>query len=343
MKQLILLLIALALLIQSCHKDQSVTVKPEVSTTAITAIGYDSARGGGVVSFQTSASIIARGICWSKTANPTIADFKTLDGAGTGQFNSVLTDLSPVTTYHVRAYATTSEGTFYGDDVEFKTTMATLELEAIKDTSIFNNLAGDSPQKDYGAGGSELLRVGYSQSEDAYARTLIQFDVTGIPSNAVIDSVSLQFTTGKSGTNLSKILMYRLTQAWSEGTTTEGCNYYSSCQTMGSVIAPTGTDATWINTMNTTLPWNTPGGTFISTVSATSTDANATPDFFTSTMMLDDVQGWVTTPSSNFGWILKIDEPSVTTTGALKRYVSREAVLDPLHPATKPTLTVVYH
>ena len=225
----------------------------------------------------------------------------------------------------------------------FTTTVATIELIAIKDTSIFNNLAGDSPQKDYGAGGSELLRVGYSLSEDAYARTLIQFDLTVIPSSAVIDSVSLQFTTGKSGINQSEIYMYRLTQEWSEGTTTEGCDYYSSCQTMGSPIASTGTDATWINTMNTTSPWNTTGGTFVSTVSATSGDPNATLDLFISATMINDVRGWVTNPSSNFGWILKINEPSVTTSGALKRYVSRNAVLDPLYPATKPTLTVVYH
>ncbi len=296
-----------------------------------------------MITYQTSAGIITRGVCWSTSPSPTIDDSKTQDGTGTGQYSSTLKNLAPSTKYYVRAYATTSAGTFYGDEVQFTTTVATVVLDAIKDTSIFNNLAGDSPQKDYGAGGSQLLRVGYSMSEDTYGRTLIQFDLSTIPTNATIDSVGLQFSTGKSGTNVQKIYVYRLTQAWTEGTTTEGCNYYGSCQPMGTIIATGGTDATWINTSNTSNAWNTAGGTFLSTISATSTDVGATPDLFVSAGLIADVQEWVTNSSSNFGWILKIDEPSATTTGELKRYVSKDAVLDPLYPAGKPKLVVVYH
>ena len=47
-----------------------------------------------------------------------------MDGSGTGTFASALTGLEPSTTYYVRAYATNSAGTAYGDETSFKTTYA---------------------------------------------------------------------------------------------------------------------------------------------------------------------------------------------------------------------------
>jgi uncharacterized protein (TIGR02145 family) len=49
---------------------------------------------------------------------------KTVDGSGTGSFTSAITDLQPGTTYYVRAYATNSIGTSYGEQQSF-TTLAT--------------------------------------------------------------------------------------------------------------------------------------------------------------------------------------------------------------------------
>lgn len=94
---------------------------PTVSTAAITEITSSTATSGGDVSFDGGTPVTARGVCWSTSANPTIADDLTTDGSGTGAFASVITGLSPGTTYHVRAYATNSIGTAYGDDLEFET------------------------------------------------------------------------------------------------------------------------------------------------------------------------------------------------------------------------------
>jgi hypothetical protein len=110
---------------------------------------------------------------------------------------------------------------------------------------------------------------------------------------------------------------------------------------MGTPIASGGTDATWINTSNLSNPWDTPGGTFIATASATSTDDAR--EQFSSSGLIDDVTKWVTDPSTNFGWILKVDEPNVLASGSLKRYVSKDAVLDPAYPAESPKLIIVYH
>jgi hypothetical protein len=94
-------------------------VLPTVTTTAITGITSTSATGGGNVTSDGGAAVTARGVCWSTSSNPTISGNKTTDGSGMGIFTSSLTGLAPNTLYYVRAYATNSLGTAYGDPVTF--------------------------------------------------------------------------------------------------------------------------------------------------------------------------------------------------------------------------------
>ena len=92
-------------------------------TTAIpSSITPNSALSGGNVVHVAGGSVTARGACWNTSANPTIDDNITMDDVGEGSFTSTLTGLIPGTIYHVRAYATNSEGTVYGNDVSFTTT-----------------------------------------------------------------------------------------------------------------------------------------------------------------------------------------------------------------------------
>jgi hypothetical protein len=97
------------------------SVAPTVTTTTISAIADITATSGGNVISDGGASVTARGVCWSTSANPTIANSHTTDGTGTGVFVSSLTGLLRETTYHVRAYATNSVGTSYGNDLSFLT------------------------------------------------------------------------------------------------------------------------------------------------------------------------------------------------------------------------------
>jgi len=94
---------------------------PSVTTAAITGIATTSATGGGNVIAYGGQAVTARGVCWSLSANPTVTDSHTTDGTGTGIYSSSLTSLATGTTYHVRAYATNSVGTAYGNDVPFTT------------------------------------------------------------------------------------------------------------------------------------------------------------------------------------------------------------------------------
>ena len=63
----------------------------------------------------------ARGVCWGTNQNPAITGYKTIDGTGIGAFSSLVTGLSPVTLYYLRAYATNSSGTSYGSQINFTT------------------------------------------------------------------------------------------------------------------------------------------------------------------------------------------------------------------------------
>lgn len=94
---------------------------PSVTTNAISSIINISAIGGGNVTDDAGALVSARGICWSTTNNPTLTNSYTTNGSGIGTFVSSLTNLTPGTTYYVRAYATNSNGTAYGNEVNFTT------------------------------------------------------------------------------------------------------------------------------------------------------------------------------------------------------------------------------
>lgn len=94
---------------------------PILTTAAISAITQTGAVSGGEITSDGGASITARGVCWSTEQNPTVGDNKTEDGTGSGSFTSSITGLSPETTYYVRAYASNSAGTAYGNQEDFTT------------------------------------------------------------------------------------------------------------------------------------------------------------------------------------------------------------------------------
>lgn len=93
---------------------------PEVTTTEVDVSGYNTESGGNVLS-DSGFAITGRGVCWSSSVYPTLSDFYTSDGSGTGSYTSILSTLSENTEYFVRAYATNENGTNYGDQINFTT------------------------------------------------------------------------------------------------------------------------------------------------------------------------------------------------------------------------------
>jgi uncharacterized protein (TIGR02145 family) len=107
----------------SCVVDEASIELPTLTTTTVTNITQTTASSGGAITNDGGADITAKGVVWSTTTNPTLdaSDGVTNDGTGTTEFNSDLTGLTAGTTYYVRAYATNSAGTGYGNEVEFAT------------------------------------------------------------------------------------------------------------------------------------------------------------------------------------------------------------------------------
>lgn len=98
-------------------------VVPTVTTTVPVVTGGATATTGGNVTSTGGAAVTARGVCWSTSPNPTVADAKTSNGAGAGSFTSALAGLSVGTAYYVRAYAVNSAGTAYGGPQSFTITL----------------------------------------------------------------------------------------------------------------------------------------------------------------------------------------------------------------------------
>jgi uncharacterized protein (TIGR02145 family) len=97
-------------------------VLPTLTTTDISSVTSSTAVSGGSIISSGGGQITAKGVCWSTSQNPVItADSKTSNGTGTASFTSNLTLLTPNTTYYVRAYASNTIGTGYGNEVSFKT------------------------------------------------------------------------------------------------------------------------------------------------------------------------------------------------------------------------------
>ncbi|HET6993930.1 MAG TPA: hypothetical protein VFI06_03060 [Chitinophagaceae bacterium] len=103
----------------SFNTPQAPAQLPTVSTTSITGVTSSSASSGGNVTSDGGATVTSRGVCWNTSPNPTTANSKTTNGSGTGSFTSSITGLSPSTLYYVRAYATNSAGTAYGNSLNF--------------------------------------------------------------------------------------------------------------------------------------------------------------------------------------------------------------------------------
>lgn len=127
---------------------------PTVTTNDVTSITFNSAVCGGEVTNDGGAEVTSRGICWSTSQNPTISNNHTSDGNGLGVFTSNITGLTENTTYYVRAYATNSEGTNYGEQKTFTT-----QHDVVVPTVTTNNVTNISTNS--ATCGGDVMSAGY--------------------------------------------------------------------------------------------------------------------------------------------------------------------------------------
>lgn len=141
---------------------------PTVTTTTASNIMATTATSGGNVTGNGGFPVTARGICWNTGGYPDISDPHTTSGAGNGSFTANITGLDPGTTYHVRAYATNSMGTSYGQDLSFSTPngLPTVTVSVPTNTiTATNAVLSGNVTSDYG---SAITERGFCWSTNQY-------------------------------------------------------------------------------------------------------------------------------------------------------------------------------
>lgn len=197
----------------------------------------------------------------------------------------------------------------------------TVVLMPMKDNSMYQSSANNSN------GAGMFLFSGLTCASSS-RRALMQFDVSSIPSDATILSVSLSVNSNRSGLSATASDVYalhRVTTDWGEGASNENLGLGAPAQ------AP---DATWNNAMTGSSAWTTPGGDFIGTPSSSATFVpTGISTIPTSANLVADVQNWIDGVQPNYGWILIGSESNPCTA---RRFASRE------NASNQPMLTITY-
>lgn len=128
---------------------------PTVTTDAAYNISTTTAQGGGNILSDGGAAVTARGLCWSTSPFPTTSDQTRAGGSGTGSFTATISGLTENTTYYIRAYATNSSGTAYGNQVSFSTSeagvLATVTTDAVTDITENSAVCGGNVTSEGGS------------------------------------------------------------------------------------------------------------------------------------------------------------------------------------------------
>ncbi len=114
---------------------------PTVTTQAVSGIDATTATGNGNITNLGEENPSEHGVCWNTTGTPTTDDNHTTEGSvtSTGSFSSSITGLTEGETYYVRAYATNSGGTSYGNEVSFTAVASVSQTWTIELTDSFGD------------------------------------------------------------------------------------------------------------------------------------------------------------------------------------------------------------
>ena len=154
----------------------------------------NSATSGGNITNDAGSFITARGIVWDTQLEPTITINSgiTNNGAGLGSYTSNITGLIPGTAYYVRAYATNSNGTEYGNTIQFK---AQQELTITGDFTASNKVYDRNTKASILANNLSLVGVISGQEDVAISELILAFD-NAIVGNDKTVSIKRALLTG---------------------------------------------------------------------------------------------------------------------------------------------------
>jgi uncharacterized protein (TIGR02145 family) len=124
-----------------CLRNISAQELPSIGTFTVTSISDTSAISGGFITSDGGGTITSHGVCWNTSGVPTTLNYKTNDGTGMSSYQSNITRLTPGITYYVRAYATNSLGTVYGNEIAFTTLQPLFSASTSAATSVTTTTA----------------------------------------------------------------------------------------------------------------------------------------------------------------------------------------------------------
>jgi len=201
---------------------------------------------------------------------------------------------------------------------------ATVVLAPDRDNTLFESLSGNLSS----ALGPNLF-AGRTAS-GAMRRALLHFDPSAIPAGSTITSVTLTLRMNKTRGGTIACVLNRVENDWGNGNSDEGTSGG------GGGAAASTNDPTWVHRFFNTLVWTEPGGDFDLTALASVSVGNVgTYTWGSNAALVAEVQSWVDSPSTNFGWMLRGGEAAVQTA---KRFDSVESTT----AANRPRLTVEF-
>ncbi len=191
-------------------------------------------------------------------------------------------------------------------------------LEPSKDNTLYQDVEGAFSN----GAGNHMFAGRTNESTNFLRRALVHFDVSQIPAGSTANTVELTMRMSRAISGAHSIALHRVSVDWGESTSDapgqEGGNPRAAAEPG---------DATWIHTFSPSSNWQTAGGDFEPSASATASVAGVGNYTWTSTAALvSDVQQWVDNASSNFGWIV-IGAEDIATSA--KRFDTRESTSPP--------------
>lgn len=202
-------------------------------------------------------------------------------------------------------------------------------LPAVLDNTLYENPAGNVSN-----GQGPNIYAGQTNASGV-RRALVKFDVSSIPANATITSATLTLNLTQSISFGDTQRVHKVLAAWGEGASTTGSTEESPG---GRGAAAQAGDATWLFRLFPGTAWAAAGGDFVAAASASTTvDGEPGPFSWTGASLAADVQSWLVTPASNFGWMVRGIEGGGLNA---KRYASSENPDEALRPVLSVSYTV---
>jgi hypothetical protein len=212
----------------------------------------------------------------------------------------------------------------------------TITLTSVRDNTLFEDATGSLSN----GSGTDMFCGKISQG--SLRRSVVAFDVSSLPTDAVIDSVRLELHLSRNADFVSRLIrVYRVLLDWGEGASV-------SAQGLG---APSQVgDATWLHTFYPNSFWSKPGGDFAGTASDSLTVQGVGDYVWNSPGLASDVHAWTSQSLPNFGWILIGDESTPMTArgfntheGAIPpRLVIHYSITTDVKPMTWGKIKILY-